>query len=64
LNETITHEPITTEVVPRVFDVLEESSDGLKSWINPSFDGGLRITRFADTRLGSPTINRSLDNTW
>jgi hypothetical protein len=59
-DEPITDECIATEVVPRVFDVLEESGDNLKPWANPSVDGGLRITRFADTELGTPTINRQL----
>jgi hypothetical protein len=59
------NEPITdtAEIVPRVFDVLEESGDSLKPWANHSFDGGLRITRFADTQLGTPTISRQLDKT-
>jgi hypothetical protein len=63
-HEPILDKHITTEVFPRIFDVLEESNDSLKPWANPSFDGGLRITRFADTQMGTPTIKRHLGSTW
>jgi hypothetical protein len=44
----------TTDVFPRIFDILEESGDTLKGWNDLGFERALRVTRFADTQLGTP----------
>jgi hypothetical protein len=48
----------TTEVIPRVFDILERNGDTPTEWTNLGFERALRITRFADTQLGTPTYNK------
>jgi hypothetical protein len=53
----------TTEAVPRVFDVLEESGGTLTEWNHLGFERALKITRFTDTQLGTPTYTRLVGRT-